>query len=276
MDTTASDYFALLNDPSSEPMLPECQMHDMDPTLYMPLLFPLWDESEQFPMPSSTSDSPASQFSFAFNPFDFDPTAITNSPVPMFMPSEPSSPVPMHNMTWHDVFSSPSSVDPSLLFSGPCSPAEIMAPSAHHPTTTPISTLSPPASPSTVSSSFTSTPTTSPRRQSQDSTSCTKKTRFRATKSELDFLLQTFETNPFPTASQRNQIAKKLQLEAKQILFWFQNRRATLKTNGIVAVKPKKANRGLSFSADQVKPEWMQLSKENPYFYVSDLKAVKL
>ncbi|KAJ3072222.1 hypothetical protein HDU98_004009 [Podochytrium sp. JEL0797] len=274
MDTTTSDYFALLNDPSikSEPGMPP--MPDMDPTLYMSLLFPLWDESEQFPMTSSPSDSPASQFSFDFNPFDFDPTAITNSPVPMFMPSEPSSPVSMHNMTWQNVFGSLPSVNPSLLFSGP-PPTEIMPPSMHHPTT-PISTPSPPASPSTLSNSFTSTPTTSPRRQSQDSTSCTKKTRFRATKSELDFLLKIFETNPFPTASQRNQIAKQLQLEAKQILFWFQNRRATLKTNGIVAVKPKKANGVSSFAADQVKPEWMQLSKENPYFYVSDLKAVKL
>ncbi|KAJ3003914.1 UNVERIFIED_CONTAM: hypothetical protein HDU68_005439 [Siphonaria sp. JEL0065] len=133
-----------------------------------------------------------------------------------------------------------------------------------------------------------STPTISPATLEQQSvesepTSCTestassspppqpkgKKMRFRATKSELEYLLKVFETNPFPSASQRQQVATRLKLEPKQVLFWFQNRRATLKTNGIVAVKPKKAT-GSTVAADGLE----QLSADNPYFYVADKNAV--
>ncbi|KAI8610911.1 Homeodomain-like protein, partial [Chytriomyces sp. MP71] len=55
------------------------------------------------------------------------------------------------------------------------------------------------------------------------------KMRFRATEAELTFLLSVFEANPFPSTRQRIQLAEKLNLDPKQILFWFQNRRATLK-----------------------------------------------
>ncbi|KAI9336532.1 hypothetical protein BDR26DRAFT_864757 [Obelidium mucronatum] len=107
----------------------------------------------------------------------------------------------------------------------------------------------------------------------------TKKMRFRATKQELEYLLHVFESNPFPSASQRKLISEKLQLEPKQVLFWFQNRRATLKSNGIVAVKPKKTaasggGGGGSGGGGKEVALMEQLSAENPYFYVADKSAL--
>ncbi|KAI9336541.1 hypothetical protein BDR26DRAFT_864770 [Obelidium mucronatum] len=101
----------------------------------------------------------------------------------------------------------------------------------------------------------------------------TKKMRFRATKQELEYLLHVFESNPFPSASQRKIISEKLKLEPKQVLFWFQNRRATLKSNGIVAVKPKKTSSG-GVSSPRKDLMLEQLSPENPYFYVADKSAL--
>ncbi|KAI8828211.1 homeobox domain-containing protein, partial [Chytriomyces cf. hyalinus JEL632] len=55
------------------------------------------------------------------------------------------------------------------------------------------------------------------------------KSRFKATEAELPILSAVFEKNPFPSAVLRQKLADRLGLESKQIQFWFQNRRATLK-----------------------------------------------
>ncbi|KAJ3050647.1 hypothetical protein HDU99_008614, partial [Rhizoclosmatium hyalinum] len=87
------------------------------------------------------------------------------------------------------------------------------------------------------------TPVASPpartRRQSSSQES-TRGDRFRATDSELYMLTAVFARNPFPSALLREKCAEKLGLTSRQIQFWFQNRRANLKAQGIHVVKPKK------------------------------------
>ncbi|KAI8839416.1 Homeodomain-like protein, partial [Chytriomyces cf. hyalinus JEL632] len=56
-----------------------------------------------------------------------------------------------------------------------------------------------------------------------------KNNRFKAKDNDLKCLMAVFEKNPFPSTALRLSLAKKLNLEAKQVQFWFQNRRATLK-----------------------------------------------
>ncbi|KAJ3253784.1 hypothetical protein HDU77_004384 [Chytriomyces hyalinus] len=128
---------------------------------------------------------------------------------------------------------------------------------------------SPPSSPSKSpkNTSTTTTATTAGKKQ--------KKMRFRATEAELTFLLSVFEANPFPSTRQRTQLAEKLNLDPKQILFWFQNRRATLKSNGILAVKPKKTNNPASFAynANDKNAVLSPLSADNPFFFVTN-KAI--
>ncbi|KAI8828198.1 Homeodomain-like protein [Chytriomyces cf. hyalinus JEL632] len=63
--------------------------------------------------------------------------------------------------------------------------------------------------------------------------------RFRPTEQQLAVLASIFEKNPFPSQTVRSKIAREMGLENKQVLFWFQNRRATLKNNGIHVIKPK-------------------------------------
>ncbi|KAI9339400.1 hypothetical protein BDR26DRAFT_862358 [Obelidium mucronatum] len=112
-----------------------------------------------------------------------------------------------------------------------------------------------------------------------------KKLRFKATEEELTYLLTIFENNPFPTTKIRSEIAERLGLTEKQILFWFQNRRATLKTNGIIAVKPRVGNPGTTAALAFKKKggsggslpgkstealSMSPLSVSNPYFFVKD------
>ncbi|TPX64515.1 hypothetical protein CcCBS67573_g08386 [Chytriomyces confervae] len=125
---------------------------------------------------------------------------------------------------------------------------------------------SPPSSPPSKSPKTTSTATAGKKQ---------KKMRFRATEAELTFLLSVFEANPFPSTRQRTQLAEKLNLDPKQILFWFQNRRATLKSNGILAVKPKKTNNPASFAynANDKNAVLSPLSADNPFFFVTN-KAI--
>ncbi|KAJ3062344.1 hypothetical protein HDU98_001781, partial [Podochytrium sp. JEL0797] len=95
-----------------------------------------------------------------------------------------------------------------------------------------------------------------------------KKNRFKATEAELPILSAVFEKNPFPSAILRQKLADRLGLESKQIQFWFQNRRATLKINGIHVIKPKKTKApSASFKA---KPDLSPLTDGNPYFYVEN------
>ncbi|KAJ3265575.1 hypothetical protein HDU77_004583 [Chytriomyces hyalinus] len=99
-----------------------------------------------------------------------------------------------------------------------------------------------------------------------------KKMRFRATEAELTFLLSYFESNPFPSSKDRTRLASKLGLEPRQILFWFQNRRATLKSNGVLAVKPKRNNLTSSLAFKGKQHNLAQLSAGNPFFYVAEKK----
>ncbi|KAJ3226924.1 hypothetical protein HDU78_010160 [Chytriomyces hyalinus] len=61
-----------------------------------------------------------------------------------------------------------------------------------------------------------------------------KTNRFRATPSELNLLLSIFERNAFPSRILRQKLADHLRLSVRQIQLWFQNRRASLKSNGSV------------------------------------------
>ncbi|KAJ3343312.1 hypothetical protein HDU83_005707 [Entophlyctis luteolus] len=89
-----------------------------------------------------------------------------------------------------------------------------------------------------------------------------KSPRFKATQEELKFLMSVFETNPFPNAKMRQFISKKVGMSDKQVVVWFQNKRASCKVNGILAVKPKKGD-----SAGVVPGNLVQVSAENPFFF---------
>ncbi|KAJ3118012.1 hypothetical protein HK100_000702 [Physocladia obscura] len=102
-----------------------------------------------------------------------------------------------------------------------------------------------------------------------------KSMRFKATPAELSYLLSIFEANPFPTAAKRAEICDRLNLSDKQVVVWFQNRRASCKANGILAVKPPKKNgssksrlESIAFKAKKNGAVALsQLSEENPYFF---------
>ncbi|KAI9339086.1 hypothetical protein BDR26DRAFT_1008026 [Obelidium mucronatum] len=64
-------------------------------------------------------------------------------------------------------------------------------------------------------------------------------TRLRLNRDQISHLLVVFQTNPFPPKPLRNKLAIEYGATEKQIRFWFQNRRATLKSNGIHVRKPK-------------------------------------
>ncbi|KAI9351225.1 hypothetical protein BDR26DRAFT_850699 [Obelidium mucronatum] len=126
------------------------------------------------------------------------------------------------------------------------------------------------------------TPPASPEKQqrsnsisnSNNSNANDKKNRFKATEAELPILSAVFEKNPFPSAVLRKKLADRLGLEVKQIQFWFQNRRATLKINGIHVIKPKKTNTpSASFKA---KPALSPLTEGNPYFFVEHNAAKEI
>ncbi|KAJ3242462.1 hypothetical protein HDU81_003168 [Chytriomyces hyalinus] len=130
-----------------------------------------------------------------------------------------------------------------------------------------------PLQPQDLSPSAPTTPpsyTTSPSPQSSqkrlqefiDPNNIKKNNRFKAKDNDLKCLMAVFEKNPFPSTALRLSLAKKLNLEAKQVQFWFQNRRATLKMNGIHVVKPKQG-------AASGKPGLVPLS-QNGYFYAEE------
>ncbi|KAJ3069431.1 hypothetical protein HDU98_007492, partial [Podochytrium sp. JEL0797] len=77
-------------------------------------------------------------------------------------------------------------------------------------------------------------------RRNSHSQESTRSDRFRATDSELYMLTAVFTRNPFPSTLLREKLAEKLGLTSRQIQFWFQNRRATLKSKGVHVIKPKK------------------------------------
>ncbi|KAJ3067154.1 hypothetical protein HDU98_009656 [Podochytrium sp. JEL0797] len=98
-----------------------------------------------------------------------------------------------------------------------------------------------------------------------------KKQRFKPKEGELDLLMGFFEQNPFPDRTQRKRLAEQLKLEPKQILFWFQNRRATLKMNGIIVMKPKSPNAATTGSygySPEDLPNLTPLMPNNTFFFV--------
>ncbi|KAJ3006240.1 UNVERIFIED_CONTAM: hypothetical protein HDU68_004189 [Siphonaria sp. JEL0065] len=126
-------------------------------------------------------------------------------------------------------------------------------------------------------------PTRTPPTEISPKTGKPKKMRFKATPQELTYLLGIFQMNPFPSTSTRKEIAEQLGLTERQILFWFQNRRACLKTNGIVAVKPRGVcgpggTSGLAFKKKKVgcggDGFMSPLSASNPFFYVNTVDNV--
>ncbi|KAI8612678.1 Homeodomain-like protein [Chytriomyces sp. MP71] len=96
--------------------------------------------------------------------------------------------------------------------------------------------------------------------------------RFKPTEAELVMLTAIFQKNPFPSASLRQKLAERMGLDIKQVQFWFQNRRATMKISGIHVLKPKRGNNA---SMDKKRTSMSPLSKDSPYFYVKEGAAVK-
>ncbi|TPX53270.1 hypothetical protein CcCBS67573_g09730 [Chytriomyces confervae] len=97
-----------------------------------------------------------------------------------------------------------------------------------------------------------------------------KKQRFKPNENELNLLMSFFEANPFPDRTQRGQLAIQLGLEPKQILFWFQNRRATLKMNGIHVVKPNAPGDAAGRAG------LMPLMAESAFFFVEPSRQEQL
>ncbi|TPX76212.1 hypothetical protein CcCBS67573_g02511 [Chytriomyces confervae] len=124
--------------------------------------------------------------------------------------------------------------------------------------------LSPSAPSSPPSYTASPSPQSSQKRLQEfiDPNNIKKNNRFKAKDNDLKCLMAVFEKNPFPSTALRLSLAKKLNLEAKQVQFWFQNRRATLKMNGIHVVKPKQG-------AASGKPGLVPLS-QNGYFYAEE------
>ncbi|KAI8610915.1 hypothetical protein BC830DRAFT_703701 [Chytriomyces sp. MP71] len=97
-----------------------------------------------------------------------------------------------------------------------------------------------------------------------------KGSRLRTTENELQMLTAIFQKNPFPSAFLRKKLAERMGVTVKQIQFWFQNKRATLKAkNGIVVLKPTKGDNDSSFRAKTRRMSLTPLSNESPYFYVA-------
>ncbi|KAI8614399.1 hypothetical protein BC830DRAFT_1127491 [Chytriomyces sp. MP71] len=101
-----------------------------------------------------------------------------------------------------------------------------------------------------------------------------KKQRFKPQEKDLQILMGFFEKNPFPDRAQRTHLANTLGLEPKQILFWFQNRRATLKMNGIVCMKPKSQNAQYVPGEDGMS-NLTPLMPDSTFFYVEQKTQVQ-
>ncbi|KAI8828206.1 hypothetical protein BJ741DRAFT_627040 [Chytriomyces cf. hyalinus JEL632] len=111
----------------------------------------------------------------------------------------------------------------------------------------------PPSRSASLSDAGTLTPTTpplSPPNQSllvtppagPASSGYSRPPRFKPTESELALLMGVFLKNPFPSTNLRKKLADKLNLEPRQIQFWFQNRRALVKATGVSLHKPKRGD----------------------------------
>ncbi|KAJ3011307.1 UNVERIFIED_CONTAM: hypothetical protein HDU68_001754 [Siphonaria sp. JEL0065] len=111
------------------------------------------------------------------------------------------------------------------------------------------------------------TPPTSPKLQPEGAS--TIKSRFRPNREQFDLLMALFQQNPFPIKTLRNKLAQDFECSEKQIRFWFQNRRQTLKTNGIHTCKPKTADsQALPLRSKKSGTSLVPLSRNSSYFFV--------
>ncbi|KAI8828208.1 hypothetical protein BJ741DRAFT_627047 [Chytriomyces cf. hyalinus JEL632] len=95
----------------------------------------------------------------------------------------------------------------------------------------------------------------------------TTTSRFKPTPAQLEFLMRVFEKNPFPSTALCTRIGATMCRDAKNVRFWFQNRRATLKLKGVHAVKPKRG-RGRTSTVGK-KIAGMTPVSGNGFFYSS-------
>ncbi|KAJ3266751.1 hypothetical protein HDU77_010859 [Chytriomyces hyalinus] len=140
---------------------------------------------------------------------------------------------------------------PMHLFTNPSSSSTPSGSQSPEPTATPGELLSP----------F----PTSPEKKLQtliDPNHMKKNNRFKVKDNDLKCLLAVFEKNPFPSVGLRRKLSERLNMEQKQVQFWFQNRRATLKMNGIHVLKPK-VNGGV-----REKPGLVPVSGHGDFFFV--------
>ncbi|KAJ3025244.1 UNVERIFIED_CONTAM: hypothetical protein HDU68_007336 [Siphonaria sp. JEL0065] len=94
-----------------------------------------------------------------------------------------------------------------------------------------------------------------------------KLNRFKPTESELLLLVSIFQKNPFPSANFQKKVAENMGVNVKQIRFWFQNRRATMKHNGIYVLKPRKSG-DFGYNMAKKRTFLSPLSAESAYFFV--------
>ncbi|TPX61271.1 hypothetical protein CcCBS67573_g08934 [Chytriomyces confervae] len=125
---------------------------------------------------------------------------------------------------------------PMHFFTIPSSCSTPTGSQSPEPTPTPGELISPPTSPEKKLQTFI------------DPNHMKKNNRFKVKDNDLKCLLAVFEKNPFPSVGLRRKLSERLNMEQKQVQFWFQNRRATLKMNGIHVLKPK-VNGGSSNSS---------------------------
>ncbi|KAJ3027021.1 UNVERIFIED_CONTAM: hypothetical protein HDU68_004639 [Siphonaria sp. JEL0065] len=115
--------------------------------------------------------------------------------------------------------------------------------------------------------SYDMTPPTSPKLQPEGVTNT--KSRFRPNRDQFDLLMALFQQNPFPIKALCNKLAHDFECSEKQIRFWFQNRRQTLKTNGIHTCKPKTADsQALPLRSKRDSVSLVPLSRNSSYFFV--------
>ncbi|KAJ3025243.1 UNVERIFIED_CONTAM: hypothetical protein HDU68_007335 [Siphonaria sp. JEL0065] len=94
--------------------------------------------------------------------------------------------------------------------------------------------------------------------------------RFKPTEAESDVLCAIFQKNPFPSVYLRKTLAEKMGLDIKQVQFWFQNRRATFKSQGVHVLKVKKGeeDKELEVEISKRKVSLTPLVGESPFFFV--------
>ncbi|KAJ3226875.1 hypothetical protein HDU81_007073 [Chytriomyces hyalinus] len=237
------DALNLASDTTSAPSTPMMIGMFNQPSLgYNPKLFSTLPEFAPFPFQMYNSSNAFTGLTAA--PLPIASTNVSPSDsvsLPTFEATSPNSP----NSPKYAIVSATN--EPTSI----TAPQQSSPPQQHHQTTT------------TTNNAFTP--------------SVSKPGKFKPTESQLALLVGLFEKNPFPSAALRSSLADTLGVQPKQIRFWFQNRRATYKINGIHVLKPK----GKKVTVSQDDPlvsvagieeegelDLEPVSIDNPFFYV--------